>query len=131
MIKQTLLKILTLAFLFPTFSSKAFAAGFGTVSLPGDLEQTTNPSCLLNSIIGIVIALAGIVFLFFLILGGIRMMTAAGDEKAAASARSSVTTGLLGFILVIAAWFIAKFIGEVLGIPILNPNIPGIPIPTC
>ena len=54
-------------------------------------------------------------------------MLAGGDEKAAESARRSLTTGFIGLMIVVAAFFIAGLIGRILGVDILNINIPGIP----
>lgn len=100
---------------------------FGTVQIVDTaLRTATNPNCLLNNFVNIVIAVAGLLFFLYFIFGAFRMMTAGGDEKAAGSAKNAVTTGLIGFLLIVASWFIVSFIGEVLGIDLLKPNIPGI-----
>jgi len=97
----------------------------GTITLPDFIKNISLQSIASNAA-KVILAIAGLLFFFYLLFGGIRMMTSAGDEKSAASARSAVTTGLLGFLLVVAAYFIALFIEEVFHIPIINVTIPGI-----
>src|SRR3989344_7078693 len=96
----------------------------GTITLPGDLAESTKPSNIINSLVGLIIAIAGLLFFFYLLIGGIRYMTAGGDSKAIGAATSAITTALIGFLLVISAYFIALFISEVFNIEILRPNIP-------
>ncbi|MBI2594220.1 hypothetical protein HYW39_00820 [Candidatus Curtissbacteria bacterium] len=96
----------------------------GNITLPGDLAESTKPSNIINSLVGLIIAIAGLLFFFYLLIGGIRYMTAGGDSKAIGSATSAITTALIGFLLVISAYFIALFISEVFNIEILRPNIP-------
>lgn len=65
--------------------------------------------------------IAGLVLLFFFILGGIGMIGSAGknDPKAAEQAKQTITSALIGFIVVFTSYWIVKLIGTILDIPIL------------
>jgi len=82
----------------------------------------------LNNIVGNVISvlapIGGFLALIFLIVGGFRYITAQGDPKASASARSTITWAILGLVFLILAWLILQFISGFTGIPdILQFNI--------
>ncbi|MFZ5424400.1 MAG: hypothetical protein ACOZAO_01245 [Patescibacteria group bacterium] len=64
-----------------------------------------------NVILGAGVALTVI----FLILGGIKYMSAKGDQKAAVEARSALTNAVIGFIVVIGAFTIRIVVTSVIG----------------
>lgn len=43
-------------------------------------------------------------------------MTARGDPKAVAAAQARITTALVGFIIIFAAYWLVQIVGSVLGI---------------
>ena len=59
---------------------------------------------------------AAILLLIYLVSGGLQMMFAKGDPKALQSAQGKITTSLIGFIIIIFAYFITRLIGQVFGI---------------
>ncbi len=65
--------------------------------------------------------LAGLILLFYFVLGGIAMIGSAGknDPKAAESAKQTITSALIGLIVVFAAYWIVKLIGQLTGTNIL------------
>ncbi len=78
-------------------------------------------SRLVSLFLNISFALAGLILLFFFILGGIGMIGSAGknDPKAAEQAKQTITSALIGFIVVFAAYWIVKLIGVITDITIL------------
>jgi hypothetical protein len=62
--------------------------------------------------------LAGLILLFYFILGGIGMIGSAGknDPKAAESAKQTITSAVIGFVVVFTAYWIVKLIGTLFGI---------------
>ena len=66
---------------------------------------------LVNVVLGVGIA----VTIIFLILGGIRYITARGDQKAAGEARAALTNAVIGFIVVIGAFTIRTILNNVVG----------------
>ena len=59
---------------------------------------------------------AAILLLIYLIMGGLSMMLSRGDPKAMQSAQSQITNALIGFVIVIVAFFIVKLLGQILGL---------------
>ena len=83
----------------------------------------------LSSIVTVIlknsITLAGILFLLLLIFGGLMFIIGAGntDSKKAAQGKALITDALIGFVVVLMAFFIVQIIETVTGIKILNPGI--------
>jgi len=71
--------------------------------------------CVFNRLYNTVILSVGAVFVIWMIVSGIRYMSAGGDEKAIADARGSLTHAVVGFILVLGAYAIIAILGNVLG----------------
>lgn len=79
----------------------------------------------LNNVVAAVMTGAGLLLFVYLILGGIKYMTAGGDEKAVASAKRILTNAMIGLIIIAGAYFIATILEKVLGISILTPVFKG------
>jgi hypothetical protein len=73
-------------------------------------QQYNNFGQLATLVIGLLISLGGLVFFLMLIWGGLRYMTAHGDEKAVQAARSTLTSAGIGLLLIIIALIIIKLI---------------------
>ncbi len=80
----------------------------------------------LNSIADIVslflkisFVLAGLILLFYFIFGGIGMIANAGqdDPQKMEQAKKTLTSALIGFIIVFASFWIVKLIGQLIGMP--------------
>lgn len=79
---------------------------------------------MISAIIILVLVIAALVFLFMLILGGIRYISSGGDKGATESARSQITAALIGLVIVFAAWAVINLVSIFFGIDILSLNIP-------
>lgn len=75
---------------------------------------------LFSLIIGVMTIVAGIWFMFTFLIGAIGIITSGGDKGAYATARSRITTGLVGLIIVVFSVAIINLIGKFLGFDILN-----------
>lgn len=88
----------------PVSGSSGFDVSHGTV---GDL---------ISAILPYIFGAAGIILLIYLVIGGFQLMFAKGDPKAIQSAQGKITNALIGFIIVIIAYFLTTLIGQLLGI---------------
>ena len=70
------------------------------------------------------IIFSGLALLVVLLIGGMKYVTAGGDEKAIASARKTITLALTGFILVIVSYFLMRTLSDILGVDILQFEVP-------
>lgn len=77
----------------------------------------TKVSGLVTTFLNIVFMLAGLILLFFFIMGGIRMISSAGsdDAQAAENAKKTITSAVIGFVVVFTAYWIVKLIGQITG----------------
>lgn len=62
--------------------------------------------------------LSGLILLFFFIMGGIGMISSAGqsDPQKAEQAKKTITSAIIGFVVVFTSYWIVKLIGSLLGI---------------
>jgi len=68
-------------------------------------------------IVNIIFFVAAFGFLFYLITGGLSMMTSRGDPKALEGAKARITNGLIGFVIIFTAYWIVQVVGLLLGLP--------------
>jgi hypothetical protein len=118
-----------------TFLSTILAAG-GTGGAGGVNIQTPtggittisefNVSQIISWAVTAILVVAGLIFFFMLIIGGLRYILSGGDKTATESARGQITAALIGLVIVFSAWAIASLLQAVFGFSILNLEIPGI-----
>lgn len=69
--------------------------------------------------LNIAFVLAGLILLFFFILGGIGMISSAGQDnpQKAEQSKKTLTSAIIGFVVVFASYWIVKLIGQLIGMP--------------
>jgi len=67
-----------------------------------------------------VFAIAGIMLLIYLILGGLQLMFAKGDPKAVQASWTKITNAVIGFVIVFVAYWITQLVANVLNIQIMK-----------
>lgn len=87
-------------------------AGAGAKTLLGSFMST---------VITTLTVVAGLAFVLYFVLGGIKWITSSGDKGKAEEAKTELTQAAIGLIVVAVAYSIAGVIGGVVGIDILNP----------
>jgi uncharacterized membrane protein len=80
---------------------------------------------LINAVLKNSLTIAGIIFLALLIFGGISMIASAGssDSKKAAQSKQTITSAVIGLIIVFSAYFIIQIITVITGVEILNSGL--------
>ena len=66
-----------------------------------------------------VYAIAGLSMLLIIIWGGISLMTSAGDPGKSKAGYGMIQGGLVGFLIIFIAYFVAQIIQVVLGVKFL------------
>jgi len=95
-------------------SPKGSFIGLGTLTIPN----------IVSGAIQLILVLAALIAFIFLIVGGIRWITAGGDKEKTAGAQKTLTSALVGLVIVFAAWAIMSLIGKFFGIEIFKLTIP-------
>jgi len=76
----------------------------------GFSQEKKNPENIVQPIITAALSLIGIVFLGLAIFGGIKWMTAKGNEKQINEAQNIIANAIIGLIIVAAAYAITYFV---------------------
>lgn len=97
-------------------SAGAYGGSHGSTGTFGDL---TGIGRLVSLFINISFVIAGLILLFYFVMGGIGMISSAGksDPQKAEQAKKSITSALIGFVIVFASYWIVKLIGQLIGMP--------------
>lgn len=77
------------------------------------------------NILTIATTLAGIAVFIMLIYGGFSYLISGGDPEKVKKSTSILTWAIVGLIILIAVWFIFRFIEEFTGVTITQFEIPG------
>ena len=98
--------------------------GYGTLGLEGAGSGSGALNIFagfISTAIGLMTIIAIIWFVFVFFTGAIGIITAGGDKQAMEGARKRITTGIIGLVVTIAAIFVIKLVGTLVGVPnILN-----------
>lgn len=74
---------------------------------------------IISAALPVVLVVAGLCLLFMLVTGGITLMTAAGDQGKTKQGYGKLTAGLIGFLIIVMAYFVAQVVEVVLGVKFL------------
>ena len=69
-----------------------------------------DPRAMVAQLINVVLTLLGIVAVIIVLLGGFKWMTAAGNEDNVAEAKKLLGAGVIGLVIILAAWGISRFV---------------------
>ena len=74
----------------------------------------TDPREMAGKVINIMLGFLGIIAVVIILLGGFKWMTAAGNEDKVAEAKKLIGAGIIGLIIILMAFGIAKFVIDAL-----------------
>jgi len=94
---------------------------FGVDVTAGPVPVLISLEVIISSVVGILTVIAGIFFVIFFFLAAFKWQTAGGDSGKVQKARDEMIQGVIGMIIIVAAYGIIGIIGSVVGIDILNP----------
>jgi hypothetical protein len=112
-----------------TFLSTVLAQESVAVTAGGQFAGTITDFSLTEIIswaVTVILVVAGLIFFFMLVVGGLRWILSGGDKAATESARGQITAALIGLVIVFSAWAIATLITTIFGINIIALEIPKI-----
>ena len=83
-----------------------------------DIKNLT-PADIINSLIPIIFILAGIVLLAMLVSGGFTIFLSAGNPEKIKKGTGMITSALIGFLIIFAAYWIIELLQITFGIKVL------------
>lgn len=111
----------TLALLIP--STVLAALNTGSNIVPTDIAPINNITKVIQNAVKFILLAAFVLAFIFLIIGGIRWITAGGDEKAVAGARGMITAALIGLVIVLVSYALIVLVEQFFGVRIITGNI--------
>ena len=84
--------------------------------IKGPLPEDTTINSLITKMLDFLYPLAAIILFFFLVWGGFTFMTSQGDPEKMKSARAKITSAIIGFVLLLLSYIIAKGFSLIFGI---------------
>lgn len=119
--KLILKKIKYLSFLLITSPLAALAYNFEeesglrkTAQKAGYEESMMNPENVIIKSIESVLAFVGVLFLILMIVGGLKWMTSLGNETEVKKAKTLITQGVIGVLIIFSAYAITYFIVSII-----------------
>ena len=96
--------------------------------VPTEISPVQNLVKVIQSVIRFILLIAFVLAFVFLIIGGIRWITAGGDEKAVAGARGMITGALIGLVIVLVAYALIRTVEIFFGVSIITGASFNIPV---
>lgn len=100
-------------------------ATFGNIASPTKFNGPEGFFEFLSIIFKVAGTIAGIYFVFQIIMAGFAYLSASGDEKKVTQAWAIIWQSLIGLVIVASAFVLASVVGNLFGINILNPTLSG------
>lgn len=88
----------------------------GGQPIEGPLQGINNIADLINRILPFLITTAGIILFFVFIWGGYDFITSQGNAEKIKSAQAKITTGIIGFILLIISYLLVRVVTRIFGL---------------
>lgn len=99
-------------------------APWGGACVVGDVATLKGLECLFSNILAAALQLIGLAGFVMVIVGGLKILTSAGDPKATESGKSTATAGALGVAAAIGFWFALLFLENFTGVTLTTFTIP-------
>lgn len=74
------------------------------------LGDTQDPRIIAANVIRVLLGFLGIIAVVIILFGGFKWMTAGGNDEKVGEARKLMTQGIIGLVIILAAWGIASFV---------------------
>lgn len=88
-------------------------------------DKYSSISPLISSLLTNSITIAGIILVGLILFGGFNMIASAGsgDSKKAEQSKKTITGAVIGFLVVLCAYFIIQIIESITGVQILDSSL--------
>ncbi len=95
------------------------------------LVPYANIGHVMGAVFSFVLVFASILVFCYFLLGGVQWMTSGGDKQAAQAAKDRLTAALVGLLIILSVWGVARITEAAFGVSILSGiKLPfGVPSP--
>lgn len=95
----------------------------GQQIVPDTIAPINNIVVIIRAIIRFILVVAFVLAFIMLLIGGIRWITAGGDEKGVAGARNMITAALIGLVIVLVAYAIIRLVEIFFAVNIITNGV--------
>lgn len=88
----------------------------GGETIKGPLSVDFTLSKVISSIINFLYAISGIILFFVIVWGGYMFLTSRGDAEKVGQAKAVISSGLIGFILLVVSGLLVQFLALIFGL---------------
>ena len=92
-------------------------------SADNDVATIKSLEGLFSNLLSVTLSLIGIATFLMILVGGFKYLTSGGDPKATEAAKATITSGIIGLVLAIFAFFILLAIQSFTGVDLLNFSV--------
>ncbi|MBT5808631.1 hypothetical protein HOI18_05155 [Candidatus Uhrbacteria bacterium] len=99
--------------LLPVAVSAQLSSSSSTLETVGDSigsDASNDLPTLIGNLIAVLLSVLGIIFVMLTVYAGFLYLTAAGDDSKVNKAKSLLTQGIIGLVIIVAAYAIANFV---------------------
>jgi heme/copper-type cytochrome/quinol oxidase subunit 2 len=104
--------LITFGLLLPALASAVDIRPDPISGLPGDRSSTFTDE--ISTIIQIILAVVGLIAVAFLIWGGFRYITSAGNDEVAEEGKKTIQNAIIGLVVIILSYIIVTVIANAL-----------------
>ena|SRR3989344_4038400 len=116
--KLSLVQVVQISALVLTFALALAPVALAQFTVPNStgtgLPNNSSASSIILQIINIALGVAGLVAVLFLLVGGFRYITSAGNEETAEQAKKIITNAIIGIVIIILSFVIVRVISNAL-----------------
>lgn len=84
-------------------------------------DPGANIEMIISNVLGFFTIVGAIIFIIYFLIASIEWITSGGDASKLTSARNKMMHGILGLIVLVAAYGIIGLIGTIIGVDLLTP----------
>jgi len=84
--------------------------GLDNSNFTPELNKNTDLVTAVSNIINIILSVLGIIAVIIVLMGGFKWMTSQGNEEKVGEAKKLLSAGLIGLVIVLAAYAISRFV---------------------
>ena len=111
----SVVKVFSFVAIFAIMAMPAVAGAqiFGSEDLPAQFEaETETASQLIIRVLNILLGVVGLVAVLFLVWGGFKYITSAGEEGAIEAAKGTIINALIGIVVVLLAFALVRIVAN-------------------
>lgn len=116
--KSSLVQFVNVTAIVLTFVFALAPVAFAQFQIPNaggtGLPNNSTATGIIMQIINIALAVAGLIAVLFLLIGGFRYITSAGNEETAEQAKKIITNAIIGIVIIILSFVIVRVISNAL-----------------